>query len=229
MKERNCCIKTNSCPHSGPAPIPQEGFFEQVKSIEGISGFSHGCGKCAPRQGVCKLTLNVKNGIIKEALVETVGCSGMTHSACMAGEILVGLTLLEALNTDLVCDAINDAMKDIFLQLAYGRSQSAFSIGGLPLGAGVEELGSTHHSRVGTVYSSEKCGIRYYNTTEGYITRLALDKNKEVIGYEFVNLPKLLKNIRSGMSGQEALVKSSGAYGRFDEAKEIIDTMEEQI
>ena len=47
--------------------------------------------------GACKLTLNIKNGIIEEALVETVGCSGMTHSAAMAGEILIGKTILEHL------------------------------------------------------------------------------------------------------------------------------------
>ena len=77
---------------------------------------SHGVGWCAPQQGACKLTLNVKNGIIEEALVETLGCSGMTHSAAMAAEILPGKTLLECLNTDLVCDAINVAMREIFKQ-----------------------------------------------------------------------------------------------------------------
>ena len=41
---------------------------------------SHGVGWCAPQQGACKLSLNVKDGIIEEALVETVGCSGMTLS-----------------------------------------------------------------------------------------------------------------------------------------------------
>ena len=227
--KNNDCYKVNSCPHSRPAPIPQEGRYDQVREITQISGFSHGCGKCAPRQGVCKLTLNVKDGIIKEALIESVGCSGMTHSACMASEILVGRTLLEALNTDLVCDAINDAMKDIFQQLAYGRSQSAFSLGGLSVGAGIEELGSTHHSRVGTVYSNDKTGVRYYNTTEGYITRLALDENSEIIGYEYVNLPRLLKNIRAGLDAKEALIKAAGTYGRFDEGKKFIDTMEENI
>ena len=45
-------------------------------------------------------------------LMETLGCSGMTHSAAMASEILIGKTILEALNTDLVCDAINTAMRD---------------------------------------------------------------------------------------------------------------------
>lgn len=225
----NECYKINSCPHSGPAPIPQEGVFEQVKDIKSISGFSHGCGKCAPRQGVCKLTLNVKDGIIREALIETVGCSGMTHSACMAGEILVGRTLLEALNTDLVCDAINDAMKDIFLQLAYGRSQSAFSLGGLPIGAGAEELGSTHHSRVGSIYANEKIGVRYYNTTEGYIVKLALDANDEIIGYQYVNLPRLLVNLRNGMTSQDALDKSSGTYGRFEDGVRFVDTMEEKL
>ena len=59
----------------------------------------------------------------------------MTHSAAMAAEILPGKTLLECLNTDLVCDAINVAMREIFKQLAYGRSQTAFSEDGLPIGA----------------------------------------------------------------------------------------------
>ena len=32
-------------------------------------------------------------------------------------EILIGKTILEALNTDLVCDAINTAMRELFLQI----------------------------------------------------------------------------------------------------------------
>ena len=68
---------------------------------------------CAPQQGACKPTLNVKEGIIEEALIETIGCSGMTHSAAMAAEILQGKTILEALNTELVCDAINNSYERI--------------------------------------------------------------------------------------------------------------------
>ena len=64
----------------------------------------------------------------------------MTHSAAMASEILVGKTILEALNTDLVCDAINTAMRELFLQIVYGRTQTAFSEDGLPIGAGLEGL-----------------------------------------------------------------------------------------
>ena len=84
-----------------PAPIPEEGKWVHSKEIKDISGFTHGIGWCAPQQGACKLTLNVKEGIIEEALIETIGCSGMTHSAAMAAEILQGKTILEALNTDL--------------------------------------------------------------------------------------------------------------------------------
>ena len=120
--------------YHGPAPIPEEGKWVQAKEIGDISGFTHGIGWCAPQQGACKLTLNVKNGVIEEALVETIGCSGMTHSAAMASEILIGKTILEALNTDLVCDAINTAMRELFLQIVYGRTQSAFSEGGLASG-----------------------------------------------------------------------------------------------
>lgn len=216
-----------SCPINikgfGPSPIPEEAKWIQLKEINQVSGFSHGCGKCAPQQGACKLTLNVKNGIIKEALVETIGCSGMTHSAAMAAEILPGKTLLEALNTDLVCDAINDAMKQIFLQLVYGRSQSAFSEGGLAVGSALEDLGKTLSSNVGTVYSQDGKGTRYLNLAEGYITKEALDENGEIIGYEYVAIGSLMKSLREGMDSKEAIKKATKTYGRFNEATTIID------
>ena len=132
--QRMCPVAKGA--YHGPAPIPEEGKWVQAKEIKDISGLTHGIGWCAPQQGACKLTLNVKNGVIEEALVETIGCSGMTHSAAMASEILIGKTILEALNTDLVCDAINTAMRELFLQIVYGRTQSAFSDDGLVIGAG---------------------------------------------------------------------------------------------
>ena len=207
----------------GASPIPEEAKWIQSKEITQISGFSHGCGKCAPQQGTCKLTLNVKDGIIKEALVETIGCTGMTHSAAMAAEILIGKTILEALNTDLVCDAINDAMKQIFLQLVYGRSQSAFSENGLEIGAGLEDLGKNLCSAVGTVYANDKTGPRYLNLAEGYITKLALDENDEIIGYEYVNVGGLMKALEGGIEYAEAKNKNTKTYGRFDGAKKIIN------
>ncbi len=213
-------------PCHGPAPIPEEGKWVKAKEISDISGLSHGVGRCAPQQGACKLTLNVKNGIIQEALVETIGCSGMTHSAAMAGEILPGKTLLEALNTDLVCDAINVAMREIFLQLVYGRSQTAFSEGGLPVGASLEDLGKGLRSQTATIFSTEKKGVRYLEMTEGYITRLALDENREVIGYEFVRTGKMLEDIRRGVEPNEAYKKNVGTYGRFDEAASYLDPRE---
>jgi NifU-like protein involved in Fe-S cluster formation len=117
--EKMICVAKGA--DHGPAPIPEEGKWVGVKEIKDVSGLTHGVGWCAPQQGACKLTLNVKDGIIEEALVETLGCSGMTHSASMAAEILPGKTILEALNTDLVCDAINVAMRELFLQIVYGR------------------------------------------------------------------------------------------------------------
>ena len=145
--EQMCCVK-KGCNH-GPAPIPQEGNWTQSREITDISGLTHGVGWCAPQQGTCKLTLNVKNGIIEEALVETSGCSGMTHSAAMAAEILPGKTVLEAMNTDLVCDAINTAMRELFLQIVYGRTQSAFSDGFSSVGGFRAALlagdGGSHH------------------------------------------------------------------------------------
>ncbi|MDR2592244.1 MAG: hypothetical protein LBC59_05490 [Chitinispirillales bacterium] len=199
----------------GPAPIPEEGKWVQAKEIKDISGLTHGIGWCAPQQGCCKLTLNVKDGVIQEALVETIGCSGMTHSAAMAAEILSGKTVLEALNTDLVCDAINTAMRELFLQIAYGRTQTAFSEGGLPIGAGLEDLGKGLRSQVGTMYGTVAKGVRYLEMAEGFVTRLALDKEDLVIGYEFVNLGKVMESVSKGVDPKEAIAKATGTYGRF--------------
>ena len=222
----NMCKVAKGANH-GPAPIPEEGKWVKSKEIKDISGLTHGIGWCAPQQGACKLTLNVKEGVIQEALVETIGCSGMTHSAAMAGEILTGKTILEALNTDLVCDAINTAMRELFLQIVYGRTQSAFSEGGLTIGAGLEDLGKGHRSQVGTIYSTNLKGPRYLELAEGYITEIGLDKNDEIIGYKFVNLGKMMENIKKGIEPMEAIEKASGKYGRFDEAVKKIDSRQE--
>ena len=217
-------------PKHGPAPIPEEGKWVKAYEIKDISGFSHGVGWCAPQQGACKLTLNVKNGIIEEALIETLGCSGMTHSAAMAAEILQGKTLLEALNTDLVCDAINVAMRELFKQLAYGRSQSAFSEGGLPIGASLEDLGKGLRSQVGTIFATNAKGVRYLDVAEGYILSLALDENDEIIGYKFVHLGKMMDAIRKGADPREAYEKNISQYGRYnkeDGAVKYIDPRKE--
>ncbi len=214
-------------PNHGPAPIPQEGKWVQAKEVKDISGLTHGVGWCAPQQGACKLTLNVKDGVIQEALVETIGCSGMTHSAAMAAEILAGKTILEALNTDLVCDAINTAMRELFLQIVYGRTQTAFSEGGLPIGAGLEDLGKGLRSQVGTMYSTVAKGPRYLEMAEGYVTNIALDADDQIIGYRFIHFGKMMDMIKKGMDANEAIEKATGQYGRFDDAVRTVDPRHE--
>ncbi len=223
--ERMCVVAKG--PKHGPAPIPEEGRWVKAYEIKDISGLTHGVGWCAPQQGACKLTLNVKEGVIQEALVETLGCSGMTHSAAMAGEILPGKTILEALNTDLVCDAINVAMRELFLQIVYGRSQTAFSEDGLPIGASLEDLGKGLRSQVGTIFSTGAKGVRYLELAEGYILSVALDENREAIGYKFVRVGKMLEDIRHGMDANEAFKKNVGTYGRYENAASYIDPREE--
>ncbi|MEZ3505342.1 MAG: hypothetical protein K1W25_18190, partial [Lachnospiraceae bacterium] len=207
----------------GCATIPEESNCVKAKEVKEISGFTHGIGWCAPQQGACKLSLNVKEGIIQEALVETIGCSGMTHSAAMAAELLPGRTVMEALNTDLVCDAINTAMRELFLQIVYGRSQSAFSEEGLPVGAGLEDLGKGLRSQVGTMYGTLKKGPRYLEMAEGYVTGIALDADDKIIGYKFVSLGKMTDFIKKGDDPNTAWEKASGQYGRVADAVKIID------
>ncbi|MBE6140851.1 MAG: hypothetical protein E7172_04895 [Firmicutes bacterium] len=223
---KNMCKVACGANH-GCAPIPQEGKWTYSREVKDINGLTHGVGWCAPQQGACKLTLNVKEGIIQEALIETLGCSGMTHSAAMASEAIVGKTVLEALNTDLVCDAINTAMRELFLQISYGRTQSAFSEGGLTIGAGLEDLGKGLRSQVGTSYATLAKGPRYLELAEGYITKIALDANNEIIGYQYVHIGKFMDFIKKGVPAEEALEKAKGQYGRFDDAVKTIDPRHE--
>lgn len=219
--EEMVCVKKGA--NHPPAAIPEEGRWVKAKEIRDISGLTHGVGWCAPQQGACKLTLNVKSGIIEEALVETIGCSGMTHSAAMAAEILPGKTILEALNSDLVCDAINTAMRELFLQIVYGRTQSAFSEDGLVIGAGLEDLGKGLRSQIGTMYGSKAKGPRYLEMAEGYVTKIALDEDGEIIGYQFVSVGKMMDAIKKGVDPKEAYEKNIGIYGRFAQAAQVID------
>ena len=223
--EEMCVVKQGV--HQGAAPIPEEATWVQAKEVKDISGFTHGVGWCAPQQGACKLSLNVKEGIIQEALVETIGCSGMTHSAAMAAEVLPGLTVMEALNTDLVCDAINTAMRELFLQIVYGRSQSAFSEDGLAVGAGLEDLGKGLRSQVGTMYGTLQKGPRYLEMAEGYVTGIALDAEDQIIGYQFVSLGKMTDFIKKGDDPNTAWEKAKGQYGRVADAVKIIDPRKE--
>ena len=192
---KNMCPVTQGV-HHGAAPIPEEAKWVQAKKVEDISGYTHGVGWCAPQQGACKLSLNVKDGIIQEALVETLGCSGMTHSA-------------------------------LFLQIVYGRTQSAFSEDGLQIGAGLEDLGKGTRSMVGTTYGTVAKGPRYLELTDGYITKVALDENDEIIGYQYVNFGKMMDFIKGGMSADDALKKASGQYGRVADAARLIDPRHE--
>ena len=114
-------------------------------------------------------------------------------------------------------------MRELFLQIVYGRTQTAFSEGGLPIGAGLEDLGQGPAQQVGTMYGTKAKGVRYLEMAEGYVTGLGLDEDDEVIGYEFVHLGKMMESINKGVEAGEALKKATGNYGRFDEAVKTIN------
>ena len=202
--ENMCCVAKG--PNHGPAPIPEEGKWVQAKEIKDISGFTHGIGWCAPQQGCCKLSLNVKEGVIEECLVETIGCSGMTHSAAMASEILPGKTILD--------------------QIVYGRTQSAFSEGGLTVGAGLEDLGKGLVSQIGTLYGTKAKGTRYLQLTEGYITKMFLEADNEVCGYEYVHMGKFMDAIKKGTPADEALKAVTGTYGRTKPEQGVVKSID---
>ena len=120
-----------------------------------------------------------------------------------------------------------ELLGELFLQIVYGRSQSAFSDDGLAIGAGLEDLGKGLRSQVGTMYGTLAKGPRYLEMTDGYVTGIALDADNEIIGYKFVNFGKMTDFMKKGDDAQTAYEKASGQYGRVDDAVRIIDPRQE--
>ena len=114
-------------------------------------------------------------------------------------------------------------MRELFLQIAYGRTQTAFSENGLPIGAGLEDLGKGLRSQIGTMYSTQAKGVRYLEMAEGYVIDVALDNDDEITGYRFVNLGKMMDQIRGGADPKEAYEKCIGTYGRYEGAAKYVD------
>ena len=101
-------------------------------------------------------------------------------------------------------------MRELFLQIAYGRTQTAFSEDGLPIGAGLEDLGKGLRSQVGTTYATLAKGPRYLELAEGYITKCAVDENDTIIGYKFVHLGKMMEMIINNYGHLDILVNNAG-------------------
>ncbi|MBR1987591.1 MAG: hypothetical protein IKA36_00985, partial [Clostridia bacterium] len=81
MEELKDMCTVKNCKAYGPSPIPQDGNWDQVKNINQLNGLTHGIGACAPQQGACKLTLNIKKGIIKRCLFHFHYCTNTTAEA----------------------------------------------------------------------------------------------------------------------------------------------------
>ena len=91
----------------------------------------------------------------------------------------------------------------------------------------MEDLGKGLRSQIGTMFASKAKGPRYMEMAEGYVTRIALNKDDEIVGYEFINLGKMMDFIKGGMDAGEALKKAQGHYGQFENAPKYIDPRHE--
>jgi len=95
------------------------------------------------------------------------------------------------------------------------------------VGASLEDLGKGLRSQVGTMFATKAKGPRYLEMAEGYVTRCALDEDNLIIGYEFINLGKMMDFIKKGDDANTALTKAKGHYGRFENAAKYIDPRQE--
>ena len=77
------------------------------------------------------------------------------------------------------------------------------------------------------MFATKEKGPRYLEMTEGYCSRMALNENDEIIGYEFVSVGKMMDFIKGGMDANEAMKKATGHYGQWDDAAKYIDPRKE--
>lgn len=98
------------------------------------------------------------------------------------------------------------------------RTQSAFSRNGLPIGGNGRLRKRKQKSDWNNLFNLRK-GTKIPKI-EGYITEIGLDENDQIIGYKYVNIGKMMQNIKAGIEPMEAIEKASGKYGRFDEINE---------
>ena len=54
-----------------------------------------------------------------------------------------------------------------------------------------------------------------------------MNKDDEIIGYEFVNLGKMMEAIKKGTDANEAMEKAKSHYGQWDAAAKYIDPRQE--
>ena len=95
------------------------------------------------------------------------------------------------------------------------------------IGASLEDLGKGLRTQTGTMFGTKAKGTRYLEMAEGYCTRMALDADDQVIGYEFVHLGKVMEMVKNGVDANEAIEKAKGTYGRFKDAVKYIDPRKE--
>ncbi len=95
------------------------------------------------------------------------------------------------------------------------------------MGASLEDLGKGLRSQVGTMFATRAKGPRYLEMAEGYVTRIALNADDLITGYEFINLGKMMDFIKKGDDANTALDKAKGHYGQFEGAAKFIDPRKE--
>ena len=187
---------------------------------ETADGVYEGTG--AGLNGAIKVSVTVSGGKITEVKVlehsETAGISDPAIEKIPAAiveaqsadvDIVSGATFTSKGIIEAVKNALNpDEAKEATMPFEQADV--------LVIGAGMEDLGKGARSMVGTMYGTREKGVRYLEMTEGYCTRMALDANNEVIGYEFVSLGKMTDFIKKGMEPNEAYKKAMGHYGRFN-------------
>jgi len=108
------------------------------------------------------------------------------------------------------------------MQIVYGRTQSAYSKDGLKVGASLEDLGKNLRSQVGTMFATRKTGPRYLEMTEGYVEKLALDKDNQIVGYKCINIGKLMDGLKAGLDPKDAIEKARTHYGRVTEDQGVV-------
>ena len=194
-------------PNHGPAPIPEEGKWVQSREVTDISGFTHGVGWCAPQQGACKLTLNVKNGVIEEALVETLGCTGMTHSAAMAAKFCPAKPFWKRSIPTSSATRSTPPCASCFCRSPTAARRARFPKTACPSARAWRTSARASAARSAPCTARWQKARAIWKWRKAMCSKIALDEDREIIGYQFVNLGKMMEAIRKGVDPKDGLRK----------------------
>ena len=163
-----------------------------------------------------------KNGVPLKivGIVKPTSSSGSLTSGVLYTRALTEYVLKEAAKSEIVKKQLADKNVNVF-------SGKRFDDEDKNTGLDFQDMVSIDEDALSKAFGVNISEDDIKKLTEGYIEKIALDENSEIIGYQYLSLGRFMDFVKAGVPAEEALVKARGQYGRFADAAKVIDPRKE--